>query len=71
MTKFFDKAAVVWDKDPGRVQMAKTIADTMINELHPDGGRAALKGNFGSVEIIVLPMIKALRMRGGDSACPA
>jgi hypothetical protein len=37
MTGSFDKAAVVWDKGPGRVRMAKTIADAMINALHPDG----------------------------------
>ena len=37
MKDYFDKAAVIWDKDPGRMQMAKMIADAMINVLHLDG----------------------------------
>ena len=37
MTGYFEKAAVVWDKDPGRVQMAQTIADAMITALKPKG----------------------------------
>ncbi|MEI8330338.1 MAG: hypothetical protein WCF90_01565 [Methanomicrobiales archaeon] len=37
MKDYFDKADVIWDKDSGRIQMAKKRADTMINVLHPDG----------------------------------
>ncbi|MCX6689965.1 MAG: class I SAM-dependent methyltransferase [Methanoregula sp.] len=37
MSEYFEQAAIVWDKDPNRVQMAKTIADAMIHALHFQG----------------------------------
>ncbi|MFA4848517.1 MAG: class I SAM-dependent methyltransferase [Methanoregula sp.] len=68
MTDFFDKAAVVWDKDPGRVQMARTIADVMINALHPDGTETVMDygTGTGNIALRIAPHVK--RIIAVDSA---
>ena len=68
MTNFFDTAAVVWDKDPGRVQMAKTIADALINALHPDGTELVMDygTGTGNIAIRIAPQVK--RIIAADSA---
>ncbi|MDP3564987.1 MAG: class I SAM-dependent methyltransferase [Methanoregula sp.] len=68
MTNFFDTAAVVWDKDPGRVQMAKTIADAMINALHPDGTELVMDygTGTGNIALRIAPQVK--RIIAVDSA---
>jgi ubiquinone/menaquinone biosynthesis C-methylase UbiE len=68
MTGYFDKAAVVWDKDPGRLQMAGTIADAMINALHPDGTELAMDYGTGTGNIALrfAPLVK--RIIAADSA---
>jgi SAM-dependent methyltransferase len=64
MTNFFDTAAVVWDKDPGRMQMAKTIADAMINALHPHGNELVM--DYGNIALRLAPQVK--RIVAVDSA---
>ncbi len=68
MTDFFNKAAVVWDKDPGRVKMAKTIADAMINALHPDGKELVMDygTGTGNIALRLAPLVK--RIIAVDSA---
>nr|MDO9326071.1 class I SAM-dependent methyltransferase [Methanoregula sp.] len=68
MTDYFDKAAVVWDKDPGRVQMAQTIADTMINSLHPGGTELVMDygTGTGNIALRIAPHVK--RIIAVDSA---
>ena len=68
MTDFFDKAAVVWDKDPGRVQMARTIADAMINALHPVGTETVMDygTGTGNIALRIAPHVK--RIIAVDSA---
>ena len=68
MTDFFDKAAVVWDKDPGRVQMARTIADAMINALHPVGTELVMDygTGTGNIALRIAPHVK--RIIAVDSA---
>ena len=68
MTDFFDKAAVVWDKDPGRMQMAKTIADAMINSLHPEGTELVMDygTGTGNIALRIAPYVK--RIIAVDSA---
>jgi ubiquinone/menaquinone biosynthesis C-methylase UbiE len=68
MTNFFDTAAVVWDKDPGRVQMAKTIADAMINALHPEGTELVMDygTGTGNIALRLAPQVK--RIVAVDSA---
>jgi len=46
MSEYFEQAAIVWDTDPNRVQMAKTIADAMIHALHPRGTEIVM--DFGT-----------------------
>jgi len=68
MTDYFDKAAVVWDKDPGRVQMAKTIADAIIDALHPDGTELVMDygTGTGNIALRIAPHVK--RIIAVDSA---
>jgi ubiquinone/menaquinone biosynthesis C-methylase UbiE len=62
MTSFFDKTAVVWDKDPGRVQMAKTIADAMINALRPDGTERVMDygTGTGNIALQIAPHVRKI-----------
>ena len=62
MTDFFDKAAVVWDKDPGRVLMAKTIADAMINTLHPEGTELVMDygTGTGNIAVRIAPLVRKI-----------
>jgi SAM-dependent methyltransferase len=48
LTEYFDKAAVVWDEDPDRVEMAKAIALAMIRELMPEGNEITLDYGTGT-----------------------
>jgi len=59
MTGYFEKAAVVWDKDPGRVQMAHTIADAMITALKPKGTELVMDygSGTGNVALRILPHV--------------
>jgi ubiquinone/menaquinone biosynthesis C-methylase UbiE len=68
MTGYFDKAAVVWDKDPGRVQMAKTIADAMIIALHPDGTEQVMDYGTGTGNIALRIAPHVRRIIAVDSA---
>ncbi|MDO9034297.1 MAG: methyltransferase domain-containing protein [Methanoregula sp.] len=68
MTDFFNKAAVLWDKDPGRVQMAKTIADAMINALQPDGTERVMDYGTGTGNIALRIAPHAGRIIAVDSA---
>jgi ubiquinone/menaquinone biosynthesis C-methylase UbiE len=62
MTGYFEKAAVVWDKDPGRVQMARTIADAMINALDPDGNEMVMDygTGTGNIALRILPHVRRI-----------
>ncbi|MFA4824295.1 MAG: class I SAM-dependent methyltransferase [Methanoregula sp.] len=62
MTGYFDKKSVVWDKDPGRVQMAKTIADAMISALHPEGTELVMDygTGTGNIALRIAPMVKKI-----------
>jgi ubiquinone/menaquinone biosynthesis C-methylase UbiE len=68
MTDFFNKAAVHWDKDPGRVQMAKTIADAMINALHPEGTELVMDYGTGTGNIALRIAPHVRRIIAVDSA---
>jgi ubiquinone/menaquinone biosynthesis C-methylase UbiE len=59
MTGYFEKAAVVWDKDPGRVQMAQTIADAMITALKPKGNELVMDygTGTGNIALRILPHV--------------
>ena len=48
MSEYFEQAAIVWDNDPNRVQMAKTIADAMIRALHPRGTEIVMDYGTGT-----------------------
>lgn len=59
---------MVWDKDPGRVQMARTIADAMINSLHPVGTELVMDygTGTGNIALRIAPYVK--RIIAVDSA---
>jgi len=59
MTGYFEKAAVVWDNDPGRVQMAQTIADAMITALKPNGTELVMDygTGTGNIALRILPHV--------------
>jgi ubiquinone/menaquinone biosynthesis C-methylase UbiE len=59
MTGYFETAAVVWDKDPGRVQMAHTIADAMITALRPNGKELVMDYGCGTgnIALQILPHV--------------
>ena len=62
MTRYFEKAAVVWDKDPGRVQMVHTIADAMMNALKPKGTELVMDygSGTGNVALRILPQVRRI-----------
>jgi ubiquinone/menaquinone biosynthesis C-methylase UbiE len=62
MTGYFEKAAVVWDKDPGRVQMARTIADAMISALNPGGKELVMDygAGTGNIALRILPHVQRI-----------
>lgn len=62
MKDYFDKAAVIWDKDPGRMQMAKTIADAMITALHPDGTELVMDygTGTGNIALRIAPHVRRI-----------
>ena len=59
MTGYFEKAAVVWDKDPGRVQMAQAIADAMITALKPNGKELVMDygSGTGNIALRIIPHV--------------
>jgi ubiquinone/menaquinone biosynthesis C-methylase UbiE len=62
MNGYFEKAAVVWDKDPGRVQMARTIADAMINVLNPGGKELVMDygTGTGNIALRIVPHVRRI-----------
>jgi ubiquinone/menaquinone biosynthesis C-methylase UbiE len=48
MSHYFEQAAIEWDNDPNRVQMARTIADTMIRILQPAGTETVMDYGTGT-----------------------
>jgi ubiquinone/menaquinone biosynthesis C-methylase UbiE len=62
MTDYFEKAAVVWDKNPGRVQMARTIADAMINVLNPGGKELVMDygTGTGNIALRIVPHVRRI-----------
>ena len=68
MTGYFEKAAVEWDKDPGRVQMAETIADAIINALNPDGTELVMDYGTGTGNIALRIALHVRRIIAVDSA---
>jgi ubiquinone/menaquinone biosynthesis C-methylase UbiE len=62
MTGYFERAAVIWDKDPGRVQMAQTIADAMIAALEPKGTEMVMDygTGTGNIALRMLPHVKKI-----------
>ena len=48
MSKYFEQKAIEWDNDPNRVQMARTIADTMIRILQPAGTETVMDYGTGT-----------------------
>jgi len=62
MTGYFEKAAVVWDKDPGRVQMARTIADAIITALNPNGNELVMDygTGTGNIALRILPRVRRI-----------
>jgi ubiquinone/menaquinone biosynthesis C-methylase UbiE len=68
MTGYFEKAAVVWDKDPGRVQMAHTIADAMITALKPKGTELVMDYGSGTGNIALRIVPHVYRIIAVDSS---
>ena len=68
MTGYFEKAAVVWDKDPGRVQMAQTIADAMITALKPQGNELVMDYGTGTGNIALRMTPHVQRIIAVDSS---
>lgn len=68
MANYFDKAAVVWDNDPGRTQMATTIADSMIHALQPVGTELVLDYGTGTGNIALRIAPHVRRIIAIDSA---
>jgi ubiquinone/menaquinone biosynthesis C-methylase UbiE len=68
MTSYFEKAAVVWDKDPGRVQMAQTIADAMITALKPKGKELVMDYGTGTGNIALRIVPHVHRIIAVDSS---
>jgi ubiquinone/menaquinone biosynthesis C-methylase UbiE len=68
MSEFFEQAAIAWDQDPGRVRMAKTIADAMIRTLQPDGTEVVLDYGTGTGLIALQLRPHVQRIVAVDSA---
>jgi ubiquinone/menaquinone biosynthesis C-methylase UbiE len=68
MTGYFEKAAVIWDKDPGRVQMAHTIADAMITALNPNGTELVMDYGTGTGNIALRIVPHVHRIIAVDSS---
>jgi ubiquinone/menaquinone biosynthesis C-methylase UbiE len=68
MSEYFEHAAIEWDNDPGRVQMAQTIAETMIHSLHPDGTECVMDYGTGTGLIALAFSTHVKRIVAVDSA---
>lgn len=66
--KDFDKAAVTWDQNPGRVKLANDVADTIIREIRPTGDMDILDFGCGTglVALRLQPFVKTIT--GADSS---
>jgi tRNA (cmo5U34)-methyltransferase len=62
MTGYFEKAAEVWEKDPGRVQIARTIADAMISALNPHGSELVMDygTGTGTIALRIFPHVRRI-----------
>ena len=68
MTDYFEKAAVIWDKDPGRVQMAQAIADAIITALKPNGKELVMDYGTGTGNIALRIVPHVHRIIAVDSS---
>ena len=68
MTGYFEKAAVIWDKDPGRVQMAQAIADAIITALKPNGKELVMDYGTGTGNIALRIVPHVHRIIAVDSS---
>jgi ubiquinone/menaquinone biosynthesis C-methylase UbiE len=68
MSEYFETAAIEWDNDPNRVQMARTIADAMLRALHPTGTETVMDYGTGTglIALQIRPHVK--RVLAVDSA---
>ena len=66
--KDFDKEALAWDANPGRVKLANDIADTIIREIKPGRNMEALDFGCGTglVTLRLQPLVKTIT--GVDSS---
>jgi 2-polyprenyl-3-methyl-5-hydroxy-6-metoxy-1,4-benzoquinol methylase len=66
--KDFDKEAVAWDQNPGRVKLANDVADTIIREIKPTGEMDILDFGCGTglVTLRLQPFVKTIT--GADSS---
>lgn len=48
MSQYFEQAAITWDNDPGRQNMATAISTAMIQTLNPDGSELVLDYGAGT-----------------------
>ena len=68
MTGYFEKAAVIRDKDPGRVQMAQAIADAIITALKPSGKELVMDYGTGTGNIALRIVPHVHRIIAVDSS---
>ena len=68
MSDYFEKAAILWDSDPNRLVMAKSIADAMLNRLKPDGSELVLDYGTGTGNIALQISPSVRRIIAVDSA---
>ena len=68
MSHYFEQAAIEWDKDPNRVQMARTIADVMVRTLHPNGTEIVMDYGTGTGLIALHIRTHVKRIVAVDSA---
>jgi len=64
----FERAATRWDQEPRRVLLARAVAETIINEVHPAASQNALDFGCGTglVTLALAPLVK--EMTAADSS---
>ncbi|MFA5221654.1 MAG: class I SAM-dependent methyltransferase [Methanoregula sp.] len=62
MSEYFEKAAIIWDNDPYRLNMANTIADTMIRVALPKSTDTILDygTGTGNIALRLYPHVKKI-----------
>jgi ubiquinone/menaquinone biosynthesis C-methylase UbiE len=62
MSEYFEKAAIVWDNDPNRLNMARTIADAMIRVTRPKRTDIVLDygTGTGNIALNLYPHVKKI-----------